>query len=275
MRYFFSNLSVTIKEWFQEFLEISLKKKIIVLVSILLVIALIITGVAIHKSRQKLNAKPDEVAALYAQNIAERNYFKAFDYTIIGKDGVEKYLDKNYLSDYKSKSELTEKEHYDAINVCETLAKQMNSFMTTYGIGDYDNFFAAFVKTAETIIVSYMPDVEPSDKLIIECIKYSLEKYQTEYNDELNVQYNNNYTIELSEPEILEYSDDEVELYIQNKSELANTVFEKSGLKPNKIKAVKRYDYNIIINDEVIRSVRVYAVKIGGYWYVDTTALVY
>ena len=275
MKYFFDNLYVTIKERFEEFKELSLKKKLIALVVLLLVIALIITGIQIHKNSQKPEADPNTVAEAYAQSIAEKDYYQAFEYTIIGKDGVDKYLDDNYLSDYEDKKELSEKEHYDVINVCEALDKDLNTFMSTYGISDYDSFFGAYVQTAESLVVNYVKDTEPSDLLIIECIKYSLNNYKKEYEQTLNSQYKSNYSIKLNEPEIMDFSEDEVQLYIENKSELANNVFLKSGLKPEKIKKVKRYTYDVHINDDYITTIAVYLVNIGNFWYVDTTALVY
>ncbi len=275
MKYFFDNLYVTIKERFEEFKELSLKKKLIALVVLLLVIALIITGTQIHKNSQKPEADPNTVAEAYAQSIAEKDYYQAFEYTIIGKDGVDKYLDDNYLSDYEDKKELSEKERYDVINVCEALDKDLNTFMSTYGISDYNSFFGAYVQTAESLVVNYVKDTEPSDLLIIECIKYSLNNYKKEYEQTLNSQYKSNYSIKLNEPEIMDFSEDEVQLYIENKSELANNVFLKSGLKPEKIKKVKRYTYDVHINDDYITTIAVYLVNIGNFWYVDTTALVY
>lgn len=275
MKNFFDNLSVTIKEWFEAFKEVSLKKKLIMLASLILAVILIITGTLIYKSRQKPNANPDEIALSYAQNMSERKYYEAFEYTIIGKDGVDRYLDDNYLSDYTSKTELAEKEQYDIINVCETLASDISVFMSTHGISDYDNFFAAYVQTAENLIKTYLPDTEFSDKLIIECIKYSLNSYSKEYVEQLNEQYKSNYQIELNEPLITKFTDDEVQLYIDNKSDLAKTVFQKSGLNPEKIKAVTKYEYEVYINGTYSSTVKAYLVKVGGFWYVDTTALVY
>ena len=275
MKYFFDNLSVTIKEWFQGAKEISLKKKLIALAAIILAVILVITGTSISKVKKNPMANPDYVAQNYAQNYAERKYYQAFEYSIIGKDGVDNYIKENYLSDYDSKNELSEKEHYDAINICTTLSKELSSFMSTYGIGNYDSFFGAYVETAKNIVEGYIDDAEPSDLLILECIKYSLDNYSKEYVETLNKRYNNNYSITLSEPEIKEFTEDEVQLYIENKSDLANTVFMKSGMKPNKIKAVKKYSYNVIINDQAESTITEYLVKIGPYWYVDLTSLVY
>ncbi len=275
MRYFFSNLSVTIKELFQSFLELDLKKKIISALCVILAIAGIITGVVLTKQSKKTNKDPDKTAYSYVESFANHDYLNAYEYSIIGKNGVYKYLEKNYFDGYKHKDTLSEQEEIDARNIANTLNASLNSFMNTYGIKDYDNFFGAYFDSASELVNNFLDDTELTDALMIKSLELGLAANKEQYIASLNEQYNNNYEISISEPTIKEFSDEDTATYIANKSEAAVEIFEKSGLKPEKIKKLRRYDYSIYINDLETNVLSVYLVKIGGNWYVDLTTLVY
>lgn len=275
MRNFFSNISVTIKELFESFLEMSRVKKLLILGAIVLAVAAVFTGIHLSKEAKQPERDPDWVAQNYAESFINHDYLQAYEYSIIGKTGVEKYLDKNYFDGYKHKDSLTEMEEIDARNLADTLDASLDSFLSTYGIQDYDGFFGAYFDSAAQLVTTFLEDTELSDRLMVRTLELGLAANKEAYVAKLNEQYKYNYEIKLSEPTVTDFTEDEVEQYVANKSDTAKEIFAKTGLNPEKIKDFKRYDFNVMINDEQQDVLTLYLVKIGGDWYVDLTTLVY
>ena len=104
-------------------------------------------------------------------------------------------------------------------------------------------------------------------------LKKVIEGYKALTDEKLKEEYIG-YDFKVEETKVTEFTNEQVKQYINNKSDKSKKTFENAKIDFNKIKEVKRYDYNLNLSSETTNTMSVYLIKIGSKWYVDNTALI-
>lgn len=273
MKDFFRNIKINFEEYIEK-LKMTDKKSIIK--TVICIIVAIAIGVGIYfivKDRQNIAYSADKTANAYINEYTSFNYYDAYDYTILGKKGVDNYIESNYLNELKS-GENTSQEAISAINslsIAYTTA--LYSKINQTGFNDCDTLFSWYFTNAITDTNNTIGEEYATKKILLNSFKQSVEIYKNQVDENLKDEYIG-YDLKTELTSQTDFNNDEVKLYIENKSDKAKKTFENADLSVSKIKEVKRYDYNIIINSETKRTMSVYLVKLGSKWYVDNTALI-
>ncbi len=273
MKDFFRNIKINFEEFIEK-LKMTDKKTIIkTVICVVVAIALCIGIYFIVKDRQNIAYSPDKTANAYIEEYTSFNYYDAYDYTILGKNGVENYIESNYLSDLKT-GENTSEESITAINSLSiAYANALYSKINQTGFNDCDALFSWYFTNAIYDTNSAIGEKFATKKILLGSFEQGIEVYKTQVDESLKDEYIG-YELKTEQTNQTDFNNDEVKLYIENKSEKAKKTFENANINVNKIKEVKKYDYNININSETKRTMSVYLIKLGSKWYVDNTALI-
>ena len=273
MENFFRNIKINYEE-FVEKLKLTDKKVIITtVVSIIIAIILIISIPVIANERNKPGYSDKKTAKNYITQYADFNYYDAYSYTIIGKDGVDKYIENNFLSELKN-GECTSDEAIAASNnIAIAYTPAFFNKASQNGYNDCDELFNwYFTNSIEAVKNTSLSDYATKE-VMLTSLKKVIEGYKALTDEKLKEEYIG-YDFKVEETKVTEFTNEQVKQYINNKSDKSKKTFENAKIDFNKIKEVKRYDYNLNLSSETTNTMSVYLIKIGSKWYVDNTALI-
>lgn len=278
MKRFFTDLYITLRDFFTNLKDKNNKKILIIVCAVIAVIlAAVISITAIVKERSKIIYKPEEASYQYALEIAEYNYYSALSKTVLENKGVDKYVEKRYLKEYDGGSADSDEDISAIADMTDVMASELEVYVAVNGMQDFDGFFSWFFADTAKKVETYSDVKEVKRDTLMQILQGSLNQYAESVNQRQKEEFTQDgrYEFEVVLVEDREFTAEETALYIENKSERAQEILESCSVKPAKIKGVRKFVYSVTVNGAQINTVNVYMIKLGSKWLVDNTALVY